>query len=135
GPWSTRTSSRSSGSGWAPKPTPSNSRSTRPSARRSSRPTVSTVAAVVVSWRMSVSSPTTSSPSVTGRVGSAMQIPKDQILELLKSRGRGDQAAQAENELPDQVDTDNDGGLLAKFGIDPKDLMGNLGDLGGKFGL
>jgi len=35
-----------------------------------------------------------------------MQIPKDQILELLKSRGRGDQAAQAENELPDQVDTD-----------------------------
>jgi hypothetical protein len=64
-----------------------------------------------------------------------MQIPKDQILELLKSRGRGDQAAQAENELPDQVDTDNDGGLLAKFGIDPKDLMGNLGDLGGKFGL
>ena len=64
-----------------------------------------------------------------------MQIPKEQILELLKSRGRGDQAAQAAGELPDQVDTDNDGGLLAKFGIDPKDLTGSLGDLGSKFGL
>ncbi len=74
-------------------------------------------------------------PTVTGLVGKAVQIPKEQILELLKSRGRGDQAAQADGELPDQVDTDNDGGLLAKFGIDPKELTGNLGDLGSKFGL
>ena len=67
-----------------------------------------------------------------------MQIPKEQILELLKSHGRGDLAAQAEGELPDQVDTDKDGGLLAKFGIDPQELIGKLGDLGGmgsKFGL
>ena len=83
-------------------------------------------------------SPTAMSPTKTGRAGNAVQIPKEQILELLKSRGRADQAAQAEGELPDQVDTDNDGGLLAKFGIDPQELIGKLGDLGGmgsKFGL
>jgi hypothetical protein len=34
-----------------------------------------------------------------------MQIPKDQILELLRSRGENDKAGQAEGELPDQVDT------------------------------
>jgi hypothetical protein len=32
------------------------------------------------------------------------------------------------SELPDQVDTEKDGGLLAKFGIDPSQLMGGLGD-------
>lgn len=77
-------------------------------------------------------------PIAPGRAGSAVQIPKEQILEWLKTRGRGDQAAQAEGELPDQVDTENDGGLLAKFGIDPQELLGSLGDLGGlgsKFGL
>ncbi len=68
-----------------------------------------------------------------------MQIPKDQILELLRSRGDQDQAGQAEAELPDQVDTDNDSGLLAKFGIDPAQLLGGLGGgglsgLGDKFG-
>jgi len=56
-----------------------------------------------------------------------MQIPKDQILELLRSRGQDDQAAQAEGELPDQVDTEQHAGLLEKFGIDPGDLAGGLG--------
>lgn len=68
-----------------------------------------------------------------------MQIPKDQILELLRSRGDQDQAGQAESELPDQVDTKNDSGLLAKFGIDPSQLLGSLGGglggLGDKFGV
>lgn len=36
----------------------------------------------------------------------------------------------------DQVDTDQHGGLLAKFGIDPGDLLGGGGDgLAGKVGL
>jgi len=55
-----------------------------------------------------------------------VEVPKAQILEFLKSRGDDSQAEQAENELPDQVDTDKDQGLLSKFNIDPKDLGGGL---------
>jgi len=61
-----------------------------------------------------------------------MEIPKDKILEMIKSRGGNDEADKAKIELPEQVDTDKDKGLLAKFGIDPKDLIGGLG---GKLGL
>ena len=56
-----------------------------------------------------------------------MEIPKDKILELLRQRGDHGSADQAEQELPDQVDTDRDRGMLSKFGIDPKDLLGGLG--------
>ncbi len=61
-----------------------------------------------------------------------MQIPKDKIIEMIKSRGDNDQAEQAQSELPDQVDTEKDSGLLGKFGVDPKDLAGGLG---GKLGF
>jgi hypothetical protein len=69
-----------------------------------------------------------------------MQIPKEQILELLRKRGENDKAAQADGELPDQVDTEKDAGILQKLGIDPGDLLGALGGgggggLGGKLGL
>lgn len=69
-----------------------------------------------------------------------MQIPKEQILEFLRSRGNHDQAEQASGELPEQVDPQQDAGLLQKFGIDPQQLLsgalgGNLGGLGSKFGL
>ena len=70
-----------------------------------------------------------------------MQIPKDQILQLIRERGQGDQAGQAEQELPDQVDTDQHAGLLQKFGLDPGDVIsmvtggGGGGGLGGKLGL
>jgi hypothetical protein len=61
-----------------------------------------------------------------------MQIDKQQIIDMIKQRGDDDQAAQADSELPDQVDPQEDSGLLAKFGIDPQDLLGNLpGGLGG----
>lgn len=33
------------------------------------------------------------------------------------------------------MDPERDSGLLEKLGIDPKDLLGNLGGLGEKFGL
>jgi hypothetical protein len=56
-----------------------------------------------------------------------MEIPKDKILELLRDQGKSDQAQQADQELPDQVDPERDSGLLAKFGIDPQDLLGGLG--------
>lgn len=65
-----------------------------------------------------------------------MQIDKSQILELLRSRGDTEKAAQAESELPDKVDTDKDSGLLSTLGIDPQDLIGKLsGGLGGLGGL
>jgi hypothetical protein len=65
-----------------------------------------------------------------------MQIPKDKILELLRERGQNDQAEQADKELPDQVDPEQHGGLLEKYGIDPKDLVGKLpGGVGDKLGL
>ena len=56
-----------------------------------------------------------------------MNIDKSQILDLLRSRGDNDQADQAERELPDQVDTDRDGGLLERFGIDVGDVLKKLG--------
>jgi hypothetical protein len=56
-----------------------------------------------------------------------MEIPKDKILDMLHQQGKSDQADQADKELPDQVDPERDSGLLAKFGIDPQDLLGKLG--------
>ena len=56
-----------------------------------------------------------------------MQIPKEQILEFLRSQGDQDKAQQAEGELPDQVDTDQDQGLLEKYGINVEDLMSKFG--------
>ncbi len=60
-----------------------------------------------------------------------MEIPKDKILQMIKSRrGRGE-AEKAQAELPEQVDPEKDKGLLAKFGINPKDLIGGIrGKLG-----
>jgi hypothetical protein len=66
------------------------------------------------------------------RKGFSMEIPKDAVLELLNGRGDDAKAQQAQAELPDNVDTDRDRGLLAKFGINPADLIGGLG---AKFGL
>ncbi len=64
-----------------------------------------------------------------------MEIPKDKILELLRDRGDHDKADQAQRELPDNVDPERDKGILDRIGIDPNDLLGNLGGLGGKLGL
>jgi hypothetical protein len=52
-----------------------------------------------------------------------VQIDKSMILDLLRERGQQDQASQAEQELPDQVDTDQDSGLLQRFGLDPQELL------------
>jgi hypothetical protein len=65
-----------------------------------------------------------------------MNIDKDQILQLLRSQGDDDKAQQADQELPGQVDTDRDAGLLSKFGLDPMELVKKLGGggLGGLLG-
>jgi hypothetical protein len=66
-----------------------------------------------------------------------MQIPKEQILEFLRNRGDSAKAEQADRELPDQVDTEQQSGLLEKLGINLGELggLGGLSDVGKKFGL
>ena len=61
-----------------------------------------------------------------------MEIPKDQILQLLRDRGDHDKADQADQQLPDQVDPEQHSDLLEKIGINSSDLPG---DIGGKLGL
>ena len=72
-----------------------------------------------------------------------MNIDKNQILQLLHTQGQSGQATQADQELPDQVDTDNDDhkNLLQKVGLDPADLISKFtgggsegGGLGGMIG-
>jgi hypothetical protein len=60
-----------------------------------------------------------------------MQIDKDQLIEMLKSRGEHGKA-DAAAELPDKVDTDEHADKLSKLGINPAELLGKLpGGLGG----
>jgi hypothetical protein len=56
-----------------------------------------------------------------------MQIPKELILKMLMDRGQGNDATQANQELPDQVDPDQHAGLLSKFGLDVGDVMKLVG--------
>lgn len=63
-----------------------------------------------------------------------MQIDKQQIIEFLQQKGGQRDTQQAEQDLPQQVDTDNQEhqNLLQKYGINPQDLISQFG---GKFGL
>ena len=63
-----------------------------------------------------------------------MQIDKDQVIDFLRQQGRHEQADQAQQELPDQVDTEQHADLLSRFNINPQDLLGKLGGLGGTLG-
>ncbi len=68
-----------------------------------------------------------------------MQIDKSQILDMLRSQGDEAKASQADQELPQQVDTDQHGGLLEKLGLSPQELIakfagGSGGGLGGLLG-
>ena len=64
-----------------------------------------------------------------------MNIDKDTILNLLRGNGQDSQAQQAEQELPDQVDTDQHASLLEKFGINPADLIAKLTGGGSEGGI
>ena len=46
-----------------------------------------------------------------------MQIDKEAILNLLRERGDEDKAKQAEDQLPDQVDTERHADLLERLAI------------------
>jgi hypothetical protein len=64
-----------------------------------------------------------------------MQIDKASIINLLQSRGQGDKAQQADQELPDHVDSEQHADILSKFGVNPQELLGKLpGGLGDKLG-
>jgi hypothetical protein len=54
--------------------------------------------------------------------GISMQLDKNMIVDLLRQRGDHQSADQADQELPDQVDTDQHAGMLERFGLDPKEL-------------
>ena len=62
-----------------------------------------------------------------------MQIDKQQIISLLMQQGQTDQAQQAEQQLPGQVDTDKPEhqNLLQQFGINPTDLISKFTGGGG----
>ena len=65
-----------------------------------------------------------------------MNIDKDTILNMLRSNGQDTDADQAQQDLPDQVDTDEHAGLLDKFGINPADLIAKFtGGQGGQGGI
>ena len=65
-----------------------------------------------------------------------MEIPKEKILDFLRSRGDDDKAQQADQELPDKVDTDQHRDVLERLGINPEELLSKLpGGLGDKLGL
>jgi hypothetical protein len=68
-----------------------------------------------------------------------MQIPKDTVVEFLRSKGQERLADQAAQHLPDQVDPEQHRDLLQKVGVNPDDLAGSasglLGGLKGKLGL
>jgi hypothetical protein len=52
-----------------------------------------------------------------------MQLDKNTIIDFLRQRGDDQNADRADQELPDQVDTEQDAGLLERFGLDPAELM------------
>jgi hypothetical protein len=56
-----------------------------------------------------------------------MQIDKQQIISLLRERGEHGKASQAEQQLPDQIDHEEDASLLGRLGVDPQELLGRLG--------
>jgi len=63
-----------------------------------------------------------------------MEIDRKQIVELLRSRGDEGKADEAERELPATVDTDKHAGLLEKYGVDAKAVLGKLPGLPGGLG-
>ena len=63
-----------------------------------------------------------------------MQLDKSQILDLLKSQGKNDEAAAADGQLPQTVDTEQHAGLLSSLGLDPMELVAKLAGGGGAGG-
>jgi hypothetical protein len=57
-----------------------------------------------------------------------VNIDKDQIIQFLKDKGQHQQAGEAAQQLPNQVDADQyTPDLLARHGVDINDLVGRFG--------
>ena len=68
-----------------------------------------------------------------------MQLDKSMILEFLQQQGQHQQVQEAEQQLPDQVDTEQHASLLSGLGVDLPTLLtkfggGAGGGLGGLLG-
>ncbi len=65
-----------------------------------------------------------------------MEIPKEQILNLIRERMGEGKAQEADQELPQNVDPEQHSGLLEKFGVNPQELLsGGIGGIGEKLGF
>jgi hypothetical protein len=64
--------------------------------------------------------------------GDAVKLDKQELLKLLRTQGDNETADKAESELPDEIDTDQDGAALDALGLDRTQLMAKLA--GGGFG-
>lgn len=55
------------------------------------------------------------------------QIPKAMVVEQIRSRSGAEKANEADKEMPDKLDTDNDAGLLQKYGISADEIIQQFG--------
>lgn len=60
-----------------------------------------------------------------------MRFDKSMLLDLLKSQGKDQQAQEADQQLPEQVDTEQHAGLMQKLGVDPQHIVQALSGGGG----
>jgi hypothetical protein len=61
-----------------------------------------------------------------------VKLDKQELVRLLRTQGDNDTADQVDRRLPDEIDTDRDGGALDELGLDGTQLMAKLA--GGGFG-
>ena len=59
-----------------------------------------------------------------------MKIDKQQLLTVLRTEGDNETAEKVESQLPDEIDTDSDGGALESVGLDRDELMAKLAAAG-----
>ena len=60
-----------------------------------------------------------------------MQLDKGMVLDFLREQGQHQQAQEAEQQLPDQVDTEQHASLLENLGVDLPTLLSKVGGGGG----
>jgi hypothetical protein len=52
-----------------------------------------------------------------------VNIPKELVVQRIRSRGDADTTGRAEQELPEKVDPERDAELLRRFDVDPDALV------------
>jgi hypothetical protein len=60
-----------------------------------------------------------------------VQLDKSMIIDFLKQQGQQHQAQEAEQQLPDKVDTEQHASLLEKLGVDIPTLISKFAGGGG----